>query len=175
MSKEQRLLLKDIQTKRSGKPILEYDIFGNFIKRYESVTKAAEEHHVIKRDIIDVCRGKRGHLHERIFRYEGSLDFGEDYFIKRYKKNLSYGAPFYYELIDLNTNEIFKIRGKQNLEIFLQVPNKDKKLTELVKQLYEKVDKEIIFKNYSIKFIYALSNSDITKELRQPENNSGVS
>lgn len=65
---------------------------------------------------------------------------------------------------------------KRFRNIYLKVPNRNKKLQKLVKFLYSREKDEIVYKNCSIKFKYALSNRDITKELRQPDDKTfGVS
>lgn len=170
MSKEQRNLLTKINIEKRGKSILMYDIFGNFIKRYNSISEAAKDNNTKKANISKVCNGKSGFYKNKIFRFEGTYDFGEKYFLNKYSKNISYNTPFYFEIKNLITREIYRYIGKKDLEIYLKVPNRDKKLQKLVKFLYSREKDEIIYKNCSIKFNYALSNRDITKELRQPEN-----
>lgn len=169
MSKEQRELLTKINVEKRGKPILMYDIFGDFIKRYESISEAAKDNNTNKNNISRVCHGKSGIYKNKIFRFEGTYDFGEKYFLNKYTKNISYDTPFYFEIKNLITGEIYKCVGKRDLEIHLKIPNRDKKLQKLVKFLYSREKDEIIYKNCSIKFNYALSNRDITKELRQPD------
>ena len=117
ITEEQRLKLIDISTKRCGKAVLVYDMFGNFVERFESVSKAAKKYKVIKRDIIDACKYRKATCKDHIFRYENSLDPGEDYWLNRYIRNKT-KSPFYFELLS-PAGKIVNLKYVSEVEEFL--------------------------------------------------------
>jgi group I intron endonuclease len=53
-----------------GKAVLQYDMFNNFIKRYDSIKEASEETGCSRPRIVDVCKGNRKHTRNFIWKYE---------------------------------------------------------------------------------------------------------
>jgi len=53
-----------------GKAVLQYDMFNNFIKKYSSIKEASEETGCSRPRIVDVCKGKRKHTKNFIWKYE---------------------------------------------------------------------------------------------------------
>lgn len=167
MTEEQKQKLSKINILKHGKPVLVYDIFGNFVERFDSVANTARKYGVIKRDIIDVCMYRISTCKNHIFRYEGSFDPGLDYWVKRINPRIRTASPFFFELENQLTGEITKLKLVYEVEKFLKCYNKDKKLNKALRPIYDGKT-AVFYKGYKIKFVYALSWSDPTKELRQP-------
>ena len=53
-----------------GKVVLQYDMDNIFIKKYNSIKEASIETGCLSARIVDVCKGKRKHTKNFIFRYE---------------------------------------------------------------------------------------------------------
>jgi hypothetical protein len=53
-----------------GKVVLQFDIDNNFIKKYESIKEASLGTGCSKSRIVDVCRGRRKHTKNFIWKYE---------------------------------------------------------------------------------------------------------
>lgn len=53
---------KGIKTyiRRDKKPVMVYDRYGNFVKRYRSIREAAQGEHLGRKTIVDICNGLEG-------------------------------------------------------------------------------------------------------------------
>lgn len=97
-SEEHRLKIREIKA-ATRKPILQYDMQGNFIKEYRSVTECRNE--LVKATNIplehwavsSVCKNKIKYCHGFVFRYKQSEDFPKK--------------------IEVNTSPIYSQEGKQ--------------------------------------------------------------
>lgn len=58
------------RAKNRSKPVLQFDIFGNFIKEFESIKIAGKETHICKNNICNACRGERKTAGGYIWKYK---------------------------------------------------------------------------------------------------------
>lgn len=61
----------------NSRKIIQYDLDGNFIKQYNSISNAEKELHIPNQNIVKVCQGKRRTAHNFIFRYMEEQGFKE--------------------------------------------------------------------------------------------------
>lgn len=57
----------------SHKGVLQYDLYGNFIKKYYGIAEAQRETGIIFQNISKVCKGRRNSAGGFIWRYEGEM------------------------------------------------------------------------------------------------------
>ena len=65
----ERQIMKRVNGKKS-KPVLQYDLEGNFIKKYPSISEAQRITGVFKANIIKCCKGKQNKTGGYKWRYE---------------------------------------------------------------------------------------------------------
>lgn len=70
MSESQKKRSSKSKYPRRNKPVLQFDIDGNLINRYDSIREASEKTGCSSAKIIDVCKGNREHIKNFIWRYE---------------------------------------------------------------------------------------------------------
>ena len=166
MTIEQKLILKNINTEKYGKKISVFDMIGNLIGTYNSIREVNRIYNIPRDSINGMCKGNIGRYNNMITRYSDIEDVGRQCFLTH--KNKTYAGPFYFyiESIDGNDKKIFL--NKQSVESYIGTSNKNKKLQKWIKELINRTDDEyIIINNYKIRFIYALSNSNIAIVVRQ--------
>ena len=64
----------DISTRkrpRGSKPIIQYDLFGNFIKRWDNARRIQDETGISYKQISQVCNGDKRMSHNFVWRFEG--------------------------------------------------------------------------------------------------------
>lgn len=62
-------LKRKVYAKKQRKPIYQFDMDGNFIKEWESITQASKELKISMGGIIDQIKGKHKHTHNFVFKY----------------------------------------------------------------------------------------------------------
>ena len=168
MSNKQKRLLKEINSKKFGKEVLVYNMIGNLVYEFQTIHETSRVLGIPRSAISSMCVGNSGRYHNYILRFKGEKDPGRSHFIKK-SKNISYKGPFYFYIENI-TNPIDRkiFINKVSIERYIGLYNRDKKFQKGFKELLTKTDDDfIILKNYKIRFIYALSNSNIAKEVRQ--------
>ena len=60
--------------KKNNKPILQFDLEGNFIKEYESITQASKELNNSLNNISQCCSGRNRTSKGYIFRFKNDKD-----------------------------------------------------------------------------------------------------
>jgi predicted GIY-YIG superfamily endonuclease len=168
MEDSQKKLLIKVNSEKFGKSILVYDRIGNLINEFDSVRETYRTLRIPRNQITEICRGKSGHYHNLIFRYKGGDMFDRQHYINLFGCNISYSGPFYFLVENQSSSERKIFLNKRKVEIYIGLPNKDKKFQKEFKNLLSKSDEDfIVIKNYKIRFIYALSDSNIANEVRQ--------
>ena len=167
MSNLQKELLKKVDSEKFGKSILVFDRIGNLLYEFRTVRETFRSLGIPRNCITEICNGRGGHYRNYIFRYKNSIDPGRNHFLRTTKHNISYSSPFYF-LVEDSKGDRKIFLNKKDVEIFIGIPNKYKKLQEEFKNLLKKEEEDFIeIKNFRIRFIYALSNSNIANEVRQ--------
>lgn len=98
-----------------NKPVLQYDLFGNLLNRFKSVSEASKELNIQEMNIISVCNHRTLSTFNYIFKYEN-----DDFEItKEYCKEVRERSQFYFKPIvclDLNDKFIKIYKNKADIK-----------------------------------------------------------
>lgn len=168
MSEEQKALLKKVNREKRGKKVDIYKVTGEFIETLDSIKAVTEKYNVTKSTVSLSCQGKKNNK-TYIFLYHG-----ESFKNNNYSKNTYFGNVAF-EVWNNSNQKLGKFKFALDVVEFLTGKRtKNGNILRMIRTC-KNIGDSVSYKNYLIKKVCALDDSNIINEQRQSDNLSEVS